>query len=434
MPGADTSADVLVLGAGMSGLAAAARLAQAGLAVRVLEARDRIGGRVHSVRGARWPVPIELGAEFIQGQIPQLLKLAQAAGLPVVELDGTRLTVRNGQFTRGHDFVERLDESLAKAFAAVGSIDDRSVSQLLDLLPADQVEVGRTWIEGYDAADTRRFSVQALQREREAEHRIHGTRTFRVTAGYDGVVAAVCAQMPPDRGHVHFETVATEVHWEPGAVSVETRGGETFHAARLVSALPLGVLQAQPSEAGALHFTPSIEDKQAALRGLEMGHVVKLVFAFKERFWQDAFADEMGYLATPGEPFKGFWTAYPIYAPVLVAWAGGPPADALSSLSLAQRADRALETLSSALGIPRGAVDGQVAAWESHDWGADPFARGAYSFVRVNGIAAQRELARPVDGTLFFAGEATELEGYQATVHGALFAGQRAADEVLGTL
>jgi len=74
----------------MSGLAAAARLAQAGVTVRVLEARDRIGGRVHSIRPAGWPVPVELGAEFIMGMIPELLNLAHAAGFPVIELGGTR--------------------------------------------------------------------------------------------------------------------------------------------------------------------------------------------------------------------------------------------------------------------------------------------------------------------------------------------------------
>jgi monoamine oxidase len=76
-------------------------------------------------------------------------------------------------------------------------------------------------------------------------------------------------------------------------------------------------------------------------------------------------------------------------------------------------------------------VQGQLVAWDGHDWAADPFARGAYSYVRVGGIQAQAALARPVADTLFFAGEATELAGHQATVHGALFTGQRAADEVL---
>jgi monoamine oxidase len=84
--------------------------------------------------------------------------------------------------------------------------------------------------------------------------------------------------------------------------------------------------------------------------------------------------------------------------------------------------------------VPRAVVDGVLVAWETHDWEADPFARGAYSYVRVGGMGAQAVLASPVENTLFFAGEATELAGHHATVHGALFAGQRAADEVLHSL
>jgi monoamine oxidase len=101
---------------------------------------------------------------------------------------------------------------------------------------------------------------------------------------------------------------------------------------------------------------------------------------------------------------------------------------------MGQRVDRALESLSRSLGLPRGAVDEQLVAWDGHDWAADPFARGAYSYVRVGGMPLQADLAQPVANTLFFAGEATELLGHQATVHGALFAGTRAADEVLRSL
>ena len=123
-----------------------------------------------------------------------------------------------------------------------------------------------------------------------------------------------------------------------------------------------------------------------------------------------------------------------MYAPVLVSWSAGPSADTLAGLPIEQRVDRALDSLARLLRVPRAVVDGQMLAWDGHDWGADPFARGAYSYVRVGGIEAQAVLASPVENTLFFAGEATELEGHQATVHGALFAGQRAADEVLHSL
>jgi monoamine oxidase len=165
-----------------------------------------------------------------------------------------------------------------------------------------------------------------------------------------------------------------------------------------------------------------------------MGNVVKLVMSFQERFWTRLLSDELGFLITFDEPFQAWWTGYPVYAPVLVAWAGGSAADALASLTLEQRADRALESLAGVLSVARADVDRQVVAWQTHDWAVDPYARGAYSYVLVGGMEAQADLARPVENTLFFAGEATEMEGHQATVHGALFAGQRAAGEVLRSL
>ena len=257
--------------------------------------------------------------------------------------------------------------------------------------------------------------------------------------GYDGIPNLLQARIPPDRGQVHLGTIAAEVHWTPGSVAVTTHGplGEArrhFEARRLVVALPLGVLQAPPSEPGAVRFTPPLDQKQQATHGLEMGNVVKLVFVFKERFWQATFSDELGFVITDDGPFQGWWTGYPVYAPVLVAWAGGPAAQALATLTAAERVDRALDSLARLVRVPRSAVDGQLVAWDTHDWTADPFARGAYSYVRVGGIEAQATLASPVEDTLFFAGEATELTGYQATVHGALFAGERAADEVLHSL
>jgi monoamine oxidase len=290
------------------------------------------------------------------------------------------------------------------------------------------------WVEAYDAAEPDRVSVRFLARERAAEEQIQGERAFRLAGGYDGIPHALRARIPPERGIVHLETIATEVQWQRGAVTVEagTPEGATrgpFSARRLIVAVPLGVLQA-----GLVRFTPSLLDKEKAVRGLEMGHVFKLAFAFTDRFWEPRFPDELGFLITPDEPFKGWWTGYPVYAPVLVAWSGGPSADALAGLSSTAQVDRALESLAKLLGEGRAFIDRQLVTWATHDWAADPFARGAYSYVLTGGMEAQANLARPVEQTLFFAGEATELAGHQATVHGALFAGVRAADEVIRSL
>jgi monoamine oxidase len=443
-----TDSEILVLGAGVSGLAAAARLSAAGRSVRVLEARDRIGGRVHTVRDAPdWPVPIDLGAEFIQGRIPTLIDLAHAAGEPVVELGGAHWEASSeGGLTPAAEFAGQLRDVFSRTAETRGGEDpseDQSIDALLESLHlegarARSADLVRRWVESYDAADVTLVSAAALRRERTAEARISGDRTLRLVTGYDAIPRTLCARLGSQRGQVELQTEVTDVEWSHGQVTVNTRDmrdeqgqRRVFTAHRLVIALPLGVLQS-----GAVSFAPALTIKNDALAGLVMGHVVKIVFNFKERFWTAHLPDdhELGFLAAMAEPVRGWWSGYPLIAPILVAWSGGPAADAFAGLSLDQRADRALESLARVLGVRRSIVDDQVRGWAGHDWAADPLALGAYSYVRVGGLRAQAELARPVAGTLFFAGEATELAGYQATVHGALFAGERAADEVLSSL
>jgi monoamine oxidase len=304
---------------------------------------------------------------------------------------------------------------------------------------AEARKLARIWIENYDAADPDRVSVAFLAREHKAEGLIDGDRAFRVVTGYDGIPQALQARVANSGGHLHLETMATAVQWTRDSVEVhacdplgEARG--PFTARRLVVAVPVGVLQALPGERAAIHFTPTIDKRDHAVRGLEMGHVVKLVFAFRKRFWEGQFPDELGFLLSTDGPFYSFWTGYPVYAPILVAWAGGPAADRLAGLDNEERVDRALDQLATLTHMHRAELNRQVVAWDTHDWAADPLARGAYSYVRVGGIEAQAALARPIEDTLFFAGEATELSGNQATVHGALLTGERAADEVLRSL
>jgi len=129
--------DVLVLGAGVSGLAAAARLTQAGCTVRVLEARDRVGGRVLTLRGGGWPVPVDLGAEFIQGRIPALFTLAHQAGLPIVELSGAAWQAGAGRQVRREEFRGAIDEILAQ-LPELRPDADQSFDQFLDSRATDE--------------------------------------------------------------------------------------------------------------------------------------------------------------------------------------------------------------------------------------------------------------------------------------------------------
>jgi monoamine oxidase len=125
------------------------------------------------------------------------------------------------------------------------------------------------------------------------------------------------------------------------------------------------------------------------------------------------------------------WTALPERAPTLVAWAGGPRAARLAALSREAIVGRAVAAVAEI--FPRARAAERLESAHFHDWSADPFARGAYSYVTVGGRTARRRLAAPLDGTLFFAGEATDDES-AATVEGALRSGERAARDVLGHL
>ena len=282
--------------------------------MRVLEARDRIGGRIATVRGDSWPVPIELGAEFVQGRVPELIALAAQAATPVVELVGSRWLMRAGRRSAA-DVVGQINALLSQ-LPELGPHEDQSFGQFLASGAADEslasaAGLARLWIESYDAADVDRVSVRFLVRERAAEHQIEGNRSFRLVAGYDGIPHALQRRILPEHGSVHLQTIATDVHWERGAVTVDARTPDglthgPFRARRLVVTLPLGVLQAATHESGAVRFTPSIEEKVDAVRGLEMGHVVKLVLAFTERFWESKFPDELGFLiATDGQFRRG---------------------------------------------------------------------------------------------------------------------------------
>src|SRR5205823_6637832 len=149
---------------------------------------------------------------------------------------------------------------------------------------------------------------------------------------------------------------------------VETRGATSgarrvFTGTRLIVALPIGVLQRPPDDSSSVRWTPALEDKQRALQGLEMGNVVKLALRFKERFWEERLSDdELGFLMTPGEPIGGWWTGYPLFAPQLVAWSGGPVADRLEGASMQDRLELALDSLGRVLGVSRHAIDDQLVA------------------------------------------------------------------------
>jgi len=306
----------------------------------------------------------------------------------------------------------------------------------------------RDFVQGFYAAHPDRLSAQSLAVEAEdggdEQDEVQG-KQFRIANGGDALMKWLRDGLDPERTEVRLSTVAVGVEWKRGAVSVECRGIDraplpTLSARTVLITLPLAVLKA-----GVVRFDPALPAKQRALAGLEMGQVFKIVLRFREAFWeQPEFLKErrakagsdgrgLNFVHSHGAEVPTWWTSLPVRSPVLTGYVGAVAAEQLLAEEPASRLERSLVALSEVLAVPRRDLEDQLDASASHDWRADPFARGAYSYIGVGGNGAPRALARPVDGTLFFAGEATNGAEI-GTVSGALSSGRRAAREVLRAL
>jgi monoamine oxidase len=192
----------------------------------------------------------------------------------------------------------------------------------------------------------------------------------------------------------------------------------TATAPRAVITLPLGVLQS-----GAVRFIPELDKP---LDKLASGPVIRVAMAFKDAFWE---GDHRGvaFFHNPKASFPTFWTPLPVHAPLLTAWAGGPKAENLTGKGEKELLQAASASVRSVLGKRKDPVSYFV-----HDWLADPYARGGYSYVKVGGAGARESLRKSLEDTLYFAGEATDVE-QAGTVAGALASGIRAAREIQAT-
>ena len=410
--------DVVIIGAGAAGLAAARALTGAGQRVCLVEARPRIGGRIHTIHLADLPLPIELGAEFIHGEIGATFDIVDAASLLTAQLPDDHWWLRNGTPERIRDFWGEIDRVRAK----IGKLSrDVSFAAFLrrrrDLSPRLR-QLACNFVEGYHASHADRMSASVL-RTADGEQEI-SNKQFRIANGQDALIEWLRAGIDPGRAEILLGTAVTRVQWSEGSVVVHC-GERNMRAKKLIATIPIGVWKA-----GVIEFDPPLREKERALEKLETGHVVKIAFHFRERFW----GDTINFLHTNDRFMPTWWTLAPFRAPILTGWAGGHAADALLAEGEAARIDRALQSMASAWNVPRRRLDTLLAGTFMHDWQSDPFTRGAYSYAGVGGANAHAALAKPMKKTLFFAGEATSSD-QTGTVAGAIESGQRAAREVL---
>jgi monoamine oxidase len=420
--------DVLIIGAGAAGLLAARQLAEAGRRVLLVEARDHLGGRAHTLTPPGFTQPIEAGAEFMHGEVPLTRALLTEAGIGWQDTAGRTYVVRDGEARADADFFAELPRVLAKLKTL--SQDLPLAEFLAQEFPGDaDTDLRATTIqfaEGYDAADAQRVSAWALRDEWLAGG---AEDSPRPVGGYGPLFSWLAAQAQAAGTVVHLGTPVQKINWQPGQAEVVAITGATYHARQVLCTVPLGVWQQQAGQTGYLGLSPDLPAHRAAAAQLGFGEVIKFVLEFRTPFWQ-AKLPELEFLLSE-VPVPTWWSQLPDPRPLLTGWVAGPAAQRLRTASADTLLDLALSSLAELLHTPVPALQAQLCASYIRNWGAEAYSYGAYSYPTVGAPAARAVLATPVANTLFWAGEGLYVGPAGGTVEAALVSGQQAAQVLL---
>lgn len=426
---------MLVIGAGASGLTALRELDRAGLRVLCVEARDRIGGRIYSIHDPLCPLPIELGAEFVHGRPPEIRNLLADAKEAMYEVSDEFIHVHAGK--RQDD--SKIETGMGRLMDEVKNHKDGTPDETFAaFLRRSQYAAGvkhwaESFVEGFNAAKSEIISVASLAEDQRASEKIDGDRGFRVLSGYDAVIQQLLAGITGVKEKLRINSVVESIHWQRGSAITHVRSALTgrldaYRSRRIIITVPLGVLQSNANEHGAINFQPDPQPALQSARKLAFGQVFRVVLRFNEPFWEgNPDLTEAGFMLSDERFFPTWWTPLPVRAPIITGWSASRHAEGLCGEPRSRVLAEALASLSRITGLRPSRLEQAY----FHDWHADPFSRGAYSYVPAGALPDRRKLAEPVEDTLYFSGEATDLTGHSATVHGAIASGKRAASQIL---
>lgn len=417
-------APVIIIGAGASGLMAAMQLSAGGRVVVVLEARERLGGRIHTIHSPGFGTAVEAGPEFVHGDLPLTLGLLQKAGIPLTPAGGKMYRSEGGKWKTSHGPVKGWDDLLKR----MGTLDkDMPVEAFLDeYYPGpendDLRKFMRRYAEGYDLADTRIASTSALYSEWSREDQPQR----RVEGGYERLISHMAGEAARQGCTIHTGAIVKEIDWSPGSVRVMSADGRRFTGSAALVTVPLGVLQSTADEKAHITFFPSIPTRLLAAGRMGYGSVIKILLQFKEPFWRER-TPGLGFLISD-QSLPVWWTQAPSEQALLTGWFGGPRTAAYRDSAPDQVIKAALHSLSVIFQLDETFLRTSLQDSLVADWSRDPFALGAYSFSAVEERKARQLLNTPVDNTLFFAGEALyEGDSTPGTVEAALASGQAVA-------
>ena len=427
--------DVIIIGAGAAGLMAAKKLTDAGQKVCVLEARDRIGGRIFTLTDKAFQQPAEAGPEYIHGNLEVTLSLLKEAGIEYREAEGEMWQVTNGKWTKGMEFNEdqqllmtRLKE--LKENISIADFFDRYFSEE-KFAPLRHSLT--SYIEGYYAGNIQQTSALAFFKEWSAED----DQQYRPIGGYGKMIQYLADKSVEAGALIQLSTVVKEIRWLKGWVEVFDETRHSYIARKVIITVPLGVWLAGEDSKGAIAYSPALPQKQEAAKQMGFGSAIKILLFFKNPFWEEIA------LAQPEVDLKRtsfiisdheiptWWTQLPEQSSLLTGWLAGPKALSLKDTDNETILLQSLDSLSRIFNMGQKDLQQKLLSWQIFNWTAEPFTRGAYSFSTTSTEEARKIMMQPVEGTLFFAGDAFYDGLEMGTVEAALTSGIRAGEEVL---
>ena len=430
--------DVVIIGAGIAGMTAARLLSKAGpgLKVLILEARDRVGGRLYTAPdkdGAISPHGVELGAQFIHGskaatwELIEEFKLATRSRLTFGEPTYQFFQPGGAAYTADWDRAEKRMSQLRAAWNAYEGPDlsYQAFAQTLGLPPQDEqllYDESASW-----SASADRVSAKAVI-EDGAKWDDYRDEDFQVIGGYSTLAGKMGDSLA---GKIQLHSTVKEIFWSEGLAGVAYDYGRTrtsLTTRRLVSTLPIGVMQS-----GDVEIQPALPEwKQHSINSLEMGKVVTVPMLFADPFWREQLPGPGGWTTPDGNIVFSLPHPSNQGGSAIFGWFQADAAEQLSALGPDAGLKQVLAWLEACSGLS--GLRERLTWYAFKDWVTDPYSKGSYSFTRPGGHGERYMLAKPVSNTFFFAGEATAPPPHYQTVHGAYMSGKRVAKEVADSL
>jgi monoamine oxidase len=414
------------VGAGAAGLMAAWELASSGKKTLVLEARDRVGGRIHSIYGDHL---FEAGAEFVHGDLPITNELINHDHLKLKDVKGSIWQKKEGQLCKQEDFIEDYS-LLEKKFKELKK--DISVEKFFQqyLADAEYEQIRYTlknYVEGYYAGTIAEVSTMALCRELSES----SDEQFRISQGYQAIADFLYRDCIEKGCLISMNSIVEHIEWERNHVLVHSSGNEVYAAEKIMITIPVGLLKV-----GAIRFTPALTEKLNIANLLGYGPVIKVILQFTNAFWRVKEVTENKDLSDlsfmfSSEKVPTWWTQFPDTQPVLTGWIAGPHAEKMKHDTKDLIVTKAMYSLCDIFGLEAAALHKELVNAHVFNWATDPFTLGGYSFQVVNGSTCINEFLKPVQHTIYFAGEGL-IDGPEiGTVEGALRSGRDCARAII---